>query len=534
MKKALVSVTNKTGLVELGKGLVARGFEILSTGGTARVLKEAGVPVTEVADYTGFPEMMDGRVKTLHPKVHGGILSVRSNPEHLASMLEHGMEPIDIVVVNLYPFEETIAKPDVTLAKAIEQIDIGGPAMIRSASKNYEYVVVVVDPNDYRVVLADIEAQGYVSEETRRRLAAKAFHHTAGYDLAIARFVSLGGYDGMIGKRAATCKYGENAWQAPAHLYSIGTSDPLALDKFVVIEGTPPSFNNWCDIDRSLQTVTHIAAVFQANRGSVPDIAIGVKHGNACGACCGNQSRGEILRLALTGDPLAIFGGLIMANFPITEDVALPLSAEMQSRHILLDGIVAPSFDPEAIALLRRKNDKCRFVVNPTLNIPSLDFAPRFRHVRGGFLVQPNYTFVLNLKGDEVQKFGGSWEEDEVDLLLAWAIGSTSNSNTITIVRDQTLLGNGVGQQDRVGAAELAISRVRRSGHSDGCARAVAYSDSFFPFPDAPEALITAGVRTILTSSGSVKDQKTIDLCEELGASLIMVPDALARGFFGH
>jgi phosphoribosylaminoimidazolecarboxamide formyltransferase/IMP cyclohydrolase len=336
----------------------------------------------------------------------------------------------------------------------------------------------------------------------------------------------------LIAKKVATCKYGENAWQAPAELHSTGTDDPLALDKFTVIEGTPPSYNNWCDIDRLLQTATHIVEIYAKhayviNEGAGTTVAVGVKHGNACGAAVG-EDRAEVVKRMMAGDPLAIFGGLVMVTSEVDELLCESLTGKM------LHGIIAPAFTEGAIALLRRKGDKCRFVVNPALNrlVGQLDQTPRFRFVRGGFLVQPNYTFVPDLTDERLQKFGSPTAMQQSDLLLAWAIGATSNSNTITLVKDRQLIGNGVGQQDRVGAANLAITRARRSGHD--VAGASAYSDSFFPFPDGPQTLIEAGVKAIFTSSGSVKDQATIDVCMQNNVVLYMVPDGIGRGFFGH
>lgn len=526
MQRAIISVSDKRGLIGFGARLTALNIEILSTGGTAKALRSGGVKVMDVSDYTGFPEMMDGRLKTLHPRVHGGILNRRSNAEDQASMLEHGIKPIDMVIVNLYPFQATIAKEGVSWDEAIENIDIGGPTMVRAAAKNHESVVVVVDPDDYEGVLTELESEGSVGVATRKRLAGKAFAHTAAYDLVIARYVSGSGFDGFVGRRVATCKYGENAWQAPAHLYSTGTRDPLALDKFVVLEGTPPSYNNWCDIERMLQTVTHIATGYPMYLGV--EIAVGVKHGNPCGAAAGPDSV-EVTKKMMAGDPLAIFGGLVMTSFEVDEAVCEPLTGKM------LDGIIAPAFTAGAIAMLRRKGDKCRFIVNPALSElddVKLDQAPRFRYVRGGFLVQPNYAFVPRFLGEGIKKYRRATPVQECDMMLAWAIGSTSNSNTITLVKNEQLIGNGVGQQDRVGAANLAITRARRSGHD--LLGAVAYSDSFFPFPDGPQTLIDAGITAIFTSSGSVKDHLTIDVCGKHNVVLYMVEDQLGRGFFGH
>ncbi len=337
----------------------------------------------------------------------------------------------------------------------------------------------------------------------------------------------------LNGQLIHLCKYGENAWQNPAGLFSCGNDDPLALEKFNIIEGLPPSYNNWCDLDRLLQTMTHAKAAYCKNNIAVAHIALGAKHGNVCGASVrsGHISTKSCLQEMMQGDPLAIFGGLIMTNFPIDIDCAEELAGKM------LDGIIAPAFTDEAVQKLKRKNDKCRFIVNPalaTLDANSLDQAPRFRYVRGGFLRQPNYTFVLNLLDDpQIRWYGPSVSHQQrIDALLAWAIGSTSNSNTITLVRKNYLIGNGVGQQDRVGAAKLAIWKALRSEHKMD--NAVAYSDSFFPFPDGPQTLIDAGVNVIVTSSGSVKDRETIDLCIKHNISLWMIPDNLGRGFYGH
>lgn len=324
-----------------------------------------------------------------------------------------------------------------------------------------------------------------------------------------------------------SCGSGENPWQTPAYLFSTGSRDPLALDKFAVVAGAPPSYNNWTDIDRLLQTATHIAEGYSLNGGPDIAIAVGVKHGNSCGAAA-FPDRAEVVKKMMAGDPLAIFGGLVMVNFALDETLCESFTGKM------LDGIIAPAFTKGAIALLRRKGDKCRFVVNPALNVLAgrLDRNPRLRFVRGGFLMQPNYTFVPDFDRGQIVKYGTATVEHVRDMILAWAVGSTSNSNTVTLVKNGHLIGNGVGQQDRVGAANLAIARARRSGHDT--AGAVAYSDSFFPFPDGPQALIEAGIKAIFTSSGSVRDQATIDLCGKHKVALYMVPDTVGRGFFGH
>ena len=339
------------------------------------------------------------------------------------------------------------------------------------------------------------------------------------------------------GRLALTCKYGENGYQVPAALYGGGLADPLALDKFRIVAGTEPSYNNLCDLDRLLQTVTHIAATFEVNRGKVPFISVGVKHGNPCGAAVAADDPAEAARRMIMGDPLAIFGGLVMVNCPVTEDVAeaMVTYGMPEGQRRVLDGIIAPSFDDGATGLFQRKGDKCRLLSNPALAAlgrSSLDPAPRFRYVRGGFLAQPNYTYVLDLNDPELKKYGQAGRQQEDDMLLAKAIGDTSNSNTITIVKDGRLIANGVGQQARVRGARLALNLVSYSGHDANGASAS--SDSFFPFTDGVEVLAEAGVKAIAATSGSVRDRDVIKFCEDRGIILYLIPDRKGRGFFGH
>ncbi len=329
------------------------------------------------------------------------------------------------------------------------------------------------------------------------------------------------------------CRYGENGYQKPAALYATDTVDPLGLDKFELIAGAAPSYNNLCDLDRLLQTTSHIAAGFERNRGSVPKIAVAVKHGNPCGASAG-QDVIEVIRKTIKGDTRAIFGGLVMTNFAASEEIAEELLSYLmpEGQRRLLDGIIGPSFDEKAVEMLGRKGDKCRFLANPAVEDLSLDMAQRFRYVRGGYLAQPNYTFVMDFSSPEMEKTGEVSRQQEDDMLLAWAIGSTSNSNTVTLVKDGMLLGNGVGQQDRVGGCWLAVNRAKMAGHDT--TGAAAYSDSFFPFVDGPEELAKAGVSAILATSGSVRDEDVKSFCVSKGIGLYMVPDSAGRGFFGH
>lgn len=521
-RSALLSVYNKDNLDGFAKELIELDFTIYASGGTAKYLKDAGIETIDVSTLVGGGAILGHRVVTLSREIHAGLLS-RNTTEDDVELENLHIPKIDLVCVDLYPLEAEIAKQDSTRESIINQTDIGGPTMIRSAVKGGR--LVICDPND-RMKVINYLKDGSKEEGFVEKLAAKAEFSMSNYIMKSAEYLSGKKYQGIFGEEKAVCKYGENAIQTPAGFYSSQTKDPLALDMFTVIEGTPPSYNNYCDIDRLLQTMTHIAGAFAKNNLKAPFIAVGGKHGNCCGASV-KETKEEALKEMLSGDPLSIFGGLVMTNFKIDEKESELLLGKM------LDGIIAPEFGDEAISKLKRKGDKCRFIVNKHLehlNEHSLDSSTRFRYVRGGFLTQPNYTFILDLNHADLQKYGEVTKEK--DILLAWAIGSTSNSNTITLTKNGTLLGNGVGQQDRVGAAKLAIERATRSGHD--LVGSTAFSDSFFPFPDAPEVLINAGIQTILSTSGSVNDQKTIDVCISKDTTLYMIPDKIGRGFFGH
>ncbi|MBM3257531.1 MAG: hypothetical protein FJY98_04410 [Candidatus Liptonbacteria bacterium] len=554
-KTALISVFHKEGITEFASALKTLGWEIIASGGTAKHLKGAGVEVVDATDIVGVP-ILGHRVVTLSRGIHAGLLAKRT-PEHAKELEENNIPYIDLVCVDMYPLEEEIAKGSVREA-VVEMTDIGGPTMLRSGVKGGR--IVICDPADrMRVIEWLREKQANNEDENKdeqfiRELAAKAEATVAKYVLTSAAYLGEGKYAGIAGTRTAECLYGENGWQTPAALYSTGSADPLSLEKFTLIEGSPLSFNNFGDLDRLLQTLTHIAAGLEVNFGANPvksaaadhgvKIAVAVKHGNPCGAAYGESSK-QVLENVIAGDPLAIMGGVVMTNFPIGASEAETLASFKmpQGFRRLLDAVAAPKFESEAVELLRRKKDKCRFVANEallTVGATTLDNEPRIRYVRGGFLRQPNYTFVPNLNPVKsagadhgVKRYGpAATPKVERDLIFAWAVGSTSNSNTITIVKAGQLLGDGVGQQDRVGAAELALRRAKRSGHDT--MGAVAYSDSFFPFPDAPQVLIDGGIRAIFSTSGSVRDEETIKLCEAKGIILYLVPDKEGRGFFGH
>lgn len=539
MKTALISVYNKDGIVEFVRQIKDLGFKILASGGTAKILSEAGVEATDVASLVGGGPILGHRVVTLSREVHAGLLA-RDTAEDRAELEGLKISWIDLVCIDLYPLSEEIGSRRIGESEAehrdavLDKTDIGGPTMLSSAAKGRR--IVVCDFSDRQRVIDWLKGGEKDKENFITWLCAKAEYVVADYVLASARYHSAGKIDGIFGEEILQAKYGENAWQTPAGLYadkSARYTDSLSLNKFELAAGTPPSYNNLADVDRLLQTITHIAAGFETNFNQVPKIAVGVKHGNPCGAAVsGNAS--DAIKKMLEGDLRAIFGGVVMVNFEIDETLAeVLLTHKMESGRRLLDGVIAASFSRGAVELMKRKGDKCRFLVNPallSLSKDSLDNHSRFRYVRGGFLRQPNYNFILDLS--KAETVGPLSNKQKEDLVLAWAIGCTSNSNTVSITKNQMLLGNGVGQQDRVSCCQLAIKRAADAGH--GTEGAAAYSDSFFPFVDGVETLSLAGIKTIFATSGSVRDEEVKKFCSDHDISLVMLPDSQARGFFGH
>jgi phosphoribosylaminoimidazolecarboxamide formyltransferase/IMP cyclohydrolase len=531
---ALLSVYDKTGIAEFAKGLHELGWNIISSGGTAKVVAEAGVPVTDVADLVGGEAILGHRVVTLSREIHSGLLADATKPEDLQELKDRGIPFIDLVAVDMYPLEEEIASGNATLSSVIEKTDIGGPTMLRAGAKARR--IVLSRPEQRSEVLQWLTDDKPEETAFRDALCAVAEYECARYIMISAKY--HGGEDvaGWIGRRVAPTKYGENPWQTPAGLYADNrvAADPLGLDQFTHQKGWELSYINETDMHRLLQTVTHIAAGFEVNFGTVPAIAVGVKHGNACGAGVA-QTAVEAVQKMLEGDEIAIFGGVVMVNGVIDADVATALMQHHmpEGQNRLLDGVVGSEVTPEAMEILSRA--KLRIVTNPALanlTTASLETAAIYRNVRGGMLVQPNYTFVADLQADYIERHGSVTPQQERDLIQAWAVGSTSNSNTICIVRDGRMLGNGVGQQDRVGAAKLAVTRATSRDHD--VKGASAYSDSFFPFPDGPLVLADAGITAILTSSGSVKDPEVIETLTAKNVSTTMLPDKTGRGFFGH
>lgn len=549
---ALLSVYDKTGIEEFAQGLTDLGWPLYASGGTAKAIEKAGINVTDVSELAGGEAILGHRVVTLSREVAAGLLADTNNPEDMRELARLKIPVIGLLCVDMYPLEEAIAKPGVTKQDIIEKTDIGGPTMLRSAAKGRRIVLSAAEQR--QPVLEWLKAGKPDEEAFLDELAARAEYEVARYGLTLARHLGGTEVSGFAARLANPTKYGENPQQAEAAFYADNrvAVDPLGLDRFEHIQGMERSYINMTDIDRLLQTVTHIAAGFDKNFGQVPAIAVGVKHGNACGAGVA-ENHVEAVKKMLEGDTRAIFGGVIMINGAIDEKVAETLMRHTMDgdKPRLLDGVIGASVTKEALELLSR--NKLRVVVNPALSNlseKSLDNNRRIRPVRGGVLEQPNYTFVQDLSAEYMQQIGDLTDQQKRDMILAWAIGCTSNSNTISLIKGGQLIGNGVGQQDRVGAGQLALTRttieapeLEEQGDKlllkikidkNKLAGAVAYSDSFFPFPDGPELLAKAGVKAILTSSGSVGDEQVIKTLTGAGVSLMMVPDKLGRGFYLH
>ena len=540
IKTALISVFHKNGITEFVQQLLALGVEtIYASGKTAIHLTKAGINVIDVAKLVGGGPILNDRVKTLSRKIHAGLLA-RYTVEDEAELARLGIPRVDLVCVDLYPLQQEIAKPDCTLESVTEQTDIGGPAMLRSAAKGRR--VVICDPNDRQKVIEWMKAGQPDHDTFVLGLCAKAEFTVAQYCAASAMFLGGDRYDFTSGEKVAEGK-GENGPQGPSIFYDCGSDDPLAHSKFVLIQGNAPGHINRRDYDRSLQTITHAAAAFELNFGKVPFLAFGAKHGNPCGGSFSDDTT-EAIKKMLEGDLQAIFGGIVILNFPVDEKCAETLIwykvPEGQPRpRRKLDGIIAPGFTEMARVKLQKKSGTCRLIENPALlnlGLNSLDTGRLRIPVRKGYLKQENYLFVLDLRptNKNLKVFGNDLDENQkANMLLAYAVCATSNSNTISIVNDGgKLIGNGEGQQSRVRAARLAIFNATDSGHD--VVGSTACSDSFFPKIDGPEILIKAGVNKIFATSGSVRDNETIELCQKHNVTLLMMPDAMARMFFLH
>jgi phosphoribosylaminoimidazolecarboxamide formyltransferase/IMP cyclohydrolase len=485
IRRALLSVSDKRGLVEFARGLAGLGVEMLSTGGTAKLLADAGLRVTQVSDYTGFPEMLDGRVKTLHPKIHGGLLGRRDLPAHAAAMREHGIEPIDLVVVNLYPFRETVAKPGTTLEEAIEQIDIGGPSMLRSAAKNHASVTVIVDPDDYEPVLAELRASGgSVGDETNRRLAQKVFCVTACYDGAIADYLSGGTSVHVGGRKALDMRYGENPHQGAA-LYGdfLRVAEPL--------HGKELSYNNVVDIDAAL------ALAEEFRRDAQAAVAI-LKHNTPCGVGIGRDPL-EAWERAYATDPESPFGGIVVSTRPWT--LALARAVD----EIFTEVLIAPEFEPAALELLKRKKARRLVLWHPEAADPK---QPAIRGVARGFLVQDADRAIEDPREAKVVTKRRPTAAELEGLSFALRVVKHVKSNAIVFAtRDRTLAVGG-GQTSRVEPVRNARARAERLNIS--LKGSVLGSDAFFPFPDGVEEAIAAGATAVIQPGGSTRDEEVI------------------------
>ncbi|BCV22498.1 bifunctional phosphoribosylaminoimidazolecarboxamide formyltransferase/IMP cyclohydrolase [Moorella sp. Hama-1] len=501
--RALLSVSDKTGLVELARGLVGLGWELISTGGTARTLTEAGLPVTQVAAVTGFPEILDGRVKTLHPRIHGGILA-RPTPEHQEQLQEQGIRPIDLVVVNLYPFRETIARPGVTPEEAIENIDIGGPAMVRAAAKNHERVAVIVDPASYGEVLAELREQGTVGPSTRRRLAAAAFAHTAAYDAAIAAYFqrlilheeSFPTSFVLSGEKVQDLRYGENPHQGAA-FYRLPAPPPGSLAGARQLQGKELSYNNLMDLDAAWNLACDIKE---------PVVAI-IKHTNPCGVARATTPAAAY-RLAYAADPVSAFGGIVACNRPV--DAAL--AGEMTA--IFLEAVIAPEFTPEALEILKSKPNLRLLAAGERAGYRTREY--QVRPVSGGFLVQEPDYHILDPEHLQVVTARQPEAGEMEDLLFAWQVVKHVKSNAIVVAKDGVTLGVGAGQMNRVGAARIALEQA--GARAKG---AVLASDAFFPFGDTVEQAAAAGITAIIQPGGSIRDEESLKAADAAGMAMV-------------
>lgn len=513
LTRALISVSDKTGLVEFAQALAARGVELLSTGGTAKTLREAGLSVRDVADVTGFPEMMDGRVKTLHPKVHGGLLALRDNEEHLAAMKAHQIEAIDLLVVNLYPFEETVAK-GADYETCIENIDIGGPAMIRAAAKNHAFVSTVVDVEDYAAVLAELDANdGATSYPFRQRLAQIAYARTAAYDAAVSTWMA--GAIGeetprrraFAGKLAQTLRYGENPHQQAA-FYLDGTNRPgVATAK--QIQGKELSYNNINDTDAAFELVSEFGT-------DKPAVAI-IKHANPCGVATG-ETVIEAYKRAFDCDRTSAFGGIIALN------QTLDAATAEEITKIFSEVIIAPAVDEAAKEVIAKKKN-VRLL--ETGGLPDTT-APitTYRQVAGGFLVQDKDNGVITLDDLKVVTERQPSEQELKDLLFAWKVAKHVKSNAIIYVKDGATVGVGAGQMSRVDSTRIAARKAEDMMEACGLAEtptkgSVVASDAFFPFADGLITAAEAGATAIIQPGGSMRDQEVIDAANERGLAMV-------------
>ncbi|WP_141604090.1 bifunctional phosphoribosylaminoimidazolecarboxamide formyltransferase/IMP cyclohydrolase [Terrilactibacillus laevilacticus] len=500
-KRALISVSDKTGLIPFVKKLVEKNIEIISTGGTRQLFVDNGIPVKTVDEVTGFPEILDGRVKTLHPMIHGGLLAVRENPEHVKTIKEHNIHPIDFVVVNLYPFKETISRPDVAYADAVENIDIGGPSMLRSAAKNHRDVTVVCDPSDYSAVLEAVNDEGEVPFELKQKLAAKVFRHTAAYDALIADYFTKQVGEEYPEKLTVTyekkqaLRYGENPHQS-ASFYSEPLKNHSTIAEAVQLHGKELSYNNIKDADAALGIVKEFK----------DPAAVAVKHMNPCGIGIGETINAAFDK-AFDADPVSIFGGIIALNREVDAELAEKL------HKIFLEIVIAPSFTQEALDILEKKKNLRLLTIEFTDDQKTV---PQYTSVRGGLLVQDLDTKGLDGVELKVVTKREPTEEELKQLKFAWKAVKHVKSNAIVLVKDDQTVGIGAGQMNRVGAAKIAIEQA-----GDKAKGSVLSSDAFFPMNDTVETAAKAGITAIIQPGGSIRDQESIDMADKYGIAMV-------------
>ncbi|MHC5722937.1 MAG: bifunctional phosphoribosylaminoimidazolecarboxamide formyltransferase/IMP cyclohydrolase [Nostoc sp.] len=494
---ALLSVSNKTGLIDLARSLVEEfNFDLISSGGTAQALKDAGLPVTKVADYTGSPEILAGRVKTLHPRIHGGILARRDVPEDITDLENNQIRPIDLVVVNLYPFEETIAKPGVTLSQAVEQIDIGGPAMLRASSKNFAHLAVLCDPAQYEEYLEELrQNNGEASLEFRQKAALKGFSHTASYDQAIASYLAESQQYNLSGTQLQSLRYGENPHQ-PAAWYQTGTT-PTGWTAATKLQGKELSYNNLVDLEAARRIIAEFT--------DTPAATI-IKHTNPCGTALGSTIS-EAYQKAFNADSTSAFGGIVALNRPIDAGTARELSKTF------LECVFAPSYDIEAQEILGKKSN-VRVLILPDLSSGSKDTV---KAIAGGFLVQASDDVIADTSQWQVVTERQPTDSELAELLFAWKVCKHVKSNAIVVTSDRTTLGVGAGQMNRVGSVKIALEQAGEKAKG-----AILASDGFFPFDDSVRTAAAAGITAIVQPGGSLRDQDSIKAANELGLVMVL------------
>ena len=501
MKRALVSVSDKTNLVPFVSSLVELGYEIISTGGTKKALEAAGIKTIGISEVTDFPEIMDGRVKTLHPKVHGALLCVRDNPDHVRQIEELGIQYIDLVCVNLYPFKETVQKPGVSHEEIIENIDIGGPSMLRSASKNYKFIPVLCDPSDYDAIVKELRENGDTYLTTREYLAAKVFRHTASYDTMIASYLTERTGEKYPEKFTITfdkvqeLRYGENPHQSAAFYKGMNPQYSLANAK--QLHGKELSYNNIQDGNAAIE----ILKDFEGQPA-----VVGLKHMNPCGVGIGKTIE-EAWDKAYEADPVSIFGGIVAFNEPIHASVAEKLSK------IFLEIIIAPAFDEDAFEILSKKKNIRLMQLDTSLEVNA---KYKVTNVNDGLLVQDIDDHKITAEDLRCVTNRKPTEEELEQLLFAWKVVKHVKSNAIVLVKDNMTIGVGAGQMNRVGAAKIAIEQAGEKAKGS-----IMSSDAFFPMPDTVEEAVKAGVTAIIQPGGSIKDQLSIDVCNEHGIAMV-------------